>query len=266
MTDLYRTLSPVRPQWLTTIVTLSQTIAGQSQVTSLDDVEPWLNAYLASLPAPANQVERLVLRAVLLDVAWQCGRVLHARAHRSPVRRCGFEPAVVLDHFYSSPLHDPCGAFAKWAHAFALDFRRAHPPTAAGRVAKLIRDNFERKWSVAALAQSVHVTPSRLRRQFALQFGVSMLEYQRAVRMMTALEHVPDGKIDAIALQVGYRSRKNFNEAFRKVTGLTPTAFRRLTRERASELVESLGHVSAARSTAADRRRTRPIVHAGSAR
>jgi methylphosphotriester-DNA--protein-cysteine methyltransferase len=46
------------------------------------------------------------------------------------------------------------------------------------------------------------------------------------MRMSAALKQVASGKIDAIALQVGYRSRKNFNEAFRKVTphaiGLPP--------------------------------------------
>src|SRR5438034_670839 len=34
------------------------------------------------LPTPASVVERLIMRALLLDVAWRSGRTIHARAHR----------------------------------------------------------------------------------------------------------------------------------------------------------------------------------------
>ena len=46
------------------------------------------------------------------------------------------------------------------------------------------------------------------------------------MRLIEALPQVPTEKIDAIALKVGYRSKKNFYRAFQTVTGLTPTAFR----------------------------------------
>ena len=62
-------------------------------------------------------------------------------------------------------------------------------------------------------------------------------------------------KTDATALHVGYRSRKNFNHAVKQVTGLTPTAFRCLTDERAALIIESLGGAPLQRATAADRRR-----------
>jgi len=47
-------------------------------------------------------------------------------------------------------------------------------------------------------------------------------------------------KVDAQALLVGYRSRKNLHAAFRRVTGLSLTAFRRLSDERALQVLDSI--------------------------
>lgn len=60
------------------------------------------------------------------------------------------------------------------------------------------------------------------------------------MRVIEALETVRGGKIDAIALQVGYHSKKDFYRAFGKVTGLTPAAYRRLSDDSATELTESI--------------------------
>lgn len=72
-----------------------------------------------------------------------------------------------------------------------------------------------------------------------------VFQLKLASLIRVGVRRLPGGKIDAIATQVGYRSRKNFNDAFRQVTGLTPTAFRRLPAQRASEIVDSLDRVSA---------------------
>ena len=61
--------------------------------------------------------------------------------------------------------------------------------------------------------------------------------------------------IEATALEAGYGSKKNFYRAFRRVTGLTPAAFRRLSHERALHVVESLAAAPPRRAIAADRRR-----------
>ncbi|PYR00763.1 MAG: hypothetical protein DMF96_02430, partial [Acidobacteria bacterium] len=64
-----------------------------------------------------------------------------------------------------------------------------------------------------------------------------------------------NGNIEATALEAGYGSKKNFYRAFRRVTGLTPAAFRRLSHERALHVVESLAAAPPRRAIAADRRR-----------
>jgi hypothetical protein len=107
---------------------------------------------------------------------------------------------------------------------------------------------------------SFHVTPSQLRRGFAREFGLSIHEYQQQVRVKAAIEHVRKGNMEATALGVGYKGKKNFYHAFRLVTGVTPTTIRRLSEERARHVIESIGAAPPRRAVAADRRRGNPIV------
>lgn len=196
-------LSPVRPHWLVDVIAQSQTIACRLHLINPDDLERLMKDFVHTLPGPSTQVERLVLRAILLDVAWQCGESIHARVHRTEAPSCAFVPAAMLQYFWKAPAADPCAGFTRWVHAFSREFERSHPSTPASRAAKLIRDNFGRKWNVAVLAKAVHATPSQLRRHFVLDFGLPIREYQRAARIMAALHQLPSGKIDAIATQVG---------------------------------------------------------------
>jgi AraC-like DNA-binding protein len=45
-------------------------------------------------------------------------------------------------------------------------------------------------------------------------------------------------QVEAVALRIGYRRTKNFYRAFRQLTGMTPTGFRRLSAERAAAVLE----------------------------
>jgi AraC-like DNA-binding protein len=230
----------VRAVWLETVVAAVQRIAGQSQIVDLDGVHDMLTTFVRSLPEPASMVERLILRAQLLDVAWRCGHTIHARAHRGDARTCSFVPTTCLDRFWSAPVLDPRKAFFAWARAFSTEFSRVHPPSVASRVGRLIRDAYHRRWDLTTLGHRFHVTPSQLRRGFEREFGMSVHDYQQRVRVKAAIGQVKHGNIEATALEVGYKAKKNFYHAFRQVTGVTPTAFRRLSQERALHVIESI--------------------------
>jgi len=244
----------VRASWLDAVVVASQQVAGQCDVIDPEHVHHLLTAFARALPTPASVVERLIMRALLLDVAWRSGRTIHARAHRGHAGRCPFVPTTHLDRFWSAPRQDPVKAFLGWAQAFSEELKRIHPASAASRVARLIRHEYHLQWSLATLGRRFHVTPSQLRRGFKREFGVSIHEYQQVMRVKAAIEHVRNGNIEATALEAGYGSKKNFYRAFRRVTGLTPAAFRRLSHERALHVVESLAAAPPRRAIAADRR------------
>ena len=245
--------SAIRRHWLDAVVAASQHLAGHAHTIEPEDAHEMLANFVQPLPAPVSVVERLIMRALLLDVAWRCGRTIHARAHRGYPGRCPFIPTTCLDRFWRAPVHDPEKAFLVWAEGFSEEFKRLHPATTASRVGQLIRRNYEHQWSLATLAQRFHVTRSQLRRSFEREFGVSVRAYQQTVRVKAALERVRTEKMDATALGVGYKGKKNFYRAFKQVTGLTPTAFRRLSQERALHVVQTLGTIPPQRHIAADR-------------
>src|SRR3954463_13070988 len=203
----------VRPAWLKAVVDASQRIAGDCQQIDPDDTQHTFRTFLQALPAARGPVERLILRAVLLEVAWRCGEIMHARAKRCG-DDCSFLPAAILDRFWGRGNQDPRQRFLNWVDAFSAEFTRTHPPSAASQAARAIQQHYERPWSVADLARRFGVTPSYLRRTFRREFGASIRQYQRTMRLIEAMAQLPTGKIDAVALQVGYKSKKNFYRAF----------------------------------------------------
>jgi AraC-like DNA-binding protein len=84
------------------------------------------------------------------------------------------------------------------------------------------------------------MSPWQLRRNFRAQFRMTMRDYHGRLRALTALDAVLNGKSESAALEVGYRSRKNFNRQFQRCTGLTPTEFRRLPAEGRQEITDDL--------------------------
>jgi AraC-like DNA-binding protein len=52
------------------------------------------------------------------------------------------------------------------------------------------------------------------------------------------MRRVQNEKIEALALDLGYQSPKNFFHAFKNVTGVTPAAFRDLPRDEARRITE----------------------------
>jgi AraC-like DNA-binding protein len=231
----------VRREWLESVIREIQAIAVNVLLVEPDDTKGTLAAFVESLPRPATYVEKLLLRGLLSDVAGRCGEAVHRRWHRGrALTTCPFVPAASLVIVWNTTAHDPTHSFLLWIDHFFHDFFAAHPATAAATTAGLLRSDYTRNWDLATLARRVHVTPSKLRRDFHQQFGMSPLEYQRTVRLQHALRELPGAKVDAIALQVGYRSKKDFYSAFKQLTGITLTAFRSLSRERAAVVVDSV--------------------------
>lgn len=167
---------------------------------------------------------------------------------------------MLLHPFWNGAIRNPSVMLVSWIDGFCPAFARAHPATVAAHVAALIRRTFQRPWSLELIARRFHVTPSHLRRGFQQEFGVSIHEYQTTRRVIEALHHMPEGKIEAIALEVGYKSKKDFYRAFQQVTGMKPTTFRSLSHARASRIAQLVDGQSGRRATAADHHRPkRPV-------
>ena len=88
-------------------------------------------------------------------------------------------------------------------------------------------DRIEQSYSdpitLRSLASELHRQAAYLGAMFRREVGVSMHQCLTRVRLDHAAALVRDGvKIEAVALLVGYRSKKNFYRQFRRRFGTTP--------------------------------------------
>jgi AraC-like DNA-binding protein len=93
----------------------------------------------------------------------------------------------------------------------------------------LLHERPNDQWTIESLGQQVAMSRTALAQRFKSVLGQPMFHYLTAVRMQCAetLLELPDLSLHDVASRVGYKSEVSFTKAFRKATGLTPSAFRR---------------------------------------
>ena len=234
-----RSMSHVREEWVNSVIAQLQAAAGQVDLFDRLDAQEFLVALSRSLPAAHSSAERIILRCVLLEFAGRSAAAMHRHVHQATdVNVCGFVPEALLHCFWSPKDILPRDAYNKWVHKFFAQFLDAHPVSAAMKAAHVIRRDPEKTLDLHALAHRLDTSPSRLVAEFRREYGVPIRTYQRLVRLAATLERVRLEKVEALAIELGYRSRKSFYQAFRRVTSMTPTAFRSLPPERAREITD----------------------------
>ena len=84
-------------------------------------------------------------------------------------------------------------------------------------------------WTVAGLAREAAVSRSTLAARFRALVGRGPLDYLTAWRIELAAERLRQGRepVAAIARDIGYSSESSLSVAFKRVTGLSPAAYRR---------------------------------------
>jgi PAS domain S-box-containing protein len=81
--------------------------------------------------------------------------------------------------------------------------------------------------TLRTMSATVGRQPAYLGRLFHQETGASVRDYLTRVRLEHAAELVRAGvKIEAVALSVGYRSKKNFYQRFKRHYGTTPVRYR----------------------------------------
>jgi two-component system, response regulator YesN len=114
--------------------------------------------------------------------------------------------------------------FSALAAACARGPRRSKPVDAA--VAE-ITENFGRPITLESVADELGVSPGRLSRLFALEMGKGFSDFLIEYRIEKAKEMLllPGAAIKLVSAACGYPDPNYFSRLFKKITGLTPSAF-----------------------------------------
>ena len=80
----------------------------------------------------------------------------------------------------------------------------------------------------------VNVHPTHLCRAFRRHYRCTPGDYIRQLRIERARQYLAgsDTPLAEIALRVGYSDQGHFAAAFKRLTGFTPSQFRKMSRER----------------------------------
>src|ERR1700704_629679 len=113
--------------------------------------------------------------------------------------------------------------------ALARRLRGGLPAWQQKRVVEFIQEHLAQEISLNALAELVDLSLYHFARAFKQSFGTPPHHYHMARRMDRArsLLQRPALSVTEIGMQLGFRETSSFTRAFRKLTGLTPTEYRR---------------------------------------
>lgn len=101
---------------------------------------------------------------------------------------------------------------------------------------ELLRNSPAERWTLSALAEAVHLSPSQLGRVFVDAYGKSPMTYLMTVRaeQLARLLRQTDLPIETAMRDVGWYSRGHAARLFRQAVGVTPARYRQLNRQRAA--------------------------------
>jgi AraC family transcriptional regulator len=106
--------------------------------------------------------------------------------------------------------------------------KQARRPHWVEEVREILSSRFAETPSLSELAESVGVHPVHLAREFRKRFGCATGDYVRRLRIEQACAALTssDAPITEIALAAGFYDQSHFSNAFKKITGMTPAAWR----------------------------------------
>ncbi len=112
----------------------------------------------------------------------------------------------------------------------APSWYRAHSDPLVGPALRLLQGEPEKAWTVARLASNVGCSRAVLARRFHDLVGQPPMAYLTEWRLSLAADRLrePSVGLAEVASSVGYSTPYAFSSAFKRVRGLSPSAYRRM--------------------------------------
>jgi AraC-like DNA-binding protein len=137
------------------------------------------------------------------------------------VSKIEYQARVKLLQFFA----DQLGTLAS---RVILQQKDAEPPQIT-HARKFISEQYREKLTLEAVAGEVNMSKFRFCKQFKKAIGLTFTAYVALFRVENAKNLLlnPNYRISEIAFEVGFQSLTHFNRAFKKVSGESPTEYRR---------------------------------------
>ncbi len=233
-------MAGMRADWLGRTNAAVERLSDDLMATEVRTAAFLLQEFIEALEAPPDALHGAALATVLMDV---CGRVVQALHEQNPPVSCTCD-ATIWSHvsrFASWRDADPRVAFRDWLDTFFAGVERDHPADSAVRGAQIIRRDPTRSWTLDLLAEAVQARPARLRREFQSRFGMRPSAYVHLTRTTRAVALLrTSAKVEVVAWEVGYRSKKDLYAALGRWAGVTPTQLRSLSDDECAWLEREL--------------------------
>jgi AraC-like DNA-binding protein len=222
-------MSEMQAEWLArTQATVARLHHDLPSVDSAD-LPPVLEQFINAIDAAPDPLHTAVLSLLLMNTCTQIVQSLHDR-DQAVACSCHTLTWSHLNRLTKWNENDPRLSFRHWTAAFVAQFDRAHPATPATRAAALVRADPVRAWTLKELARETQSSRLRLRQEFLNRYRLRPAAYLQLVRVCRAVALLRTAtKVEVVALEVGYRSKKDLYAALKRWVGLTPTALRALS-------------------------------------
>jgi len=102
-------------------------------------------------------------------------------------------------------------------------------------VISFIEENFPKDMALSDIAKTFFLSTSHLSHIFKKEIGLGVKQYILQRRIMEAKKLLTDNyneKVSAIAKNVGFTDFGLFNRSFKKITGMTPSGYRKFSKRR----------------------------------
>jgi AraC family transcriptional regulator len=114
------------------------------------------------------------------------------------------------------------------AAAARIPRETSHRPAWLSRIVERLAVEYAERLTLDELSREAGVHPVHLSRVFRKCVGEGIGEYVHRLRVRAACEQIlePEISIAEVSLALGFADQSHFTRAFRRVTGMTPAAFR----------------------------------------
>lgn len=221
--------APQNDDWIARTRARVSDISEQVTSTDVSEMNARLLPIVSAIDAPADPWHAAWLTLLLIDVCHQILEAVHHRQSSDETCACHRYLWTRIAEFTRATDRDPRDSFREWLDAFGRQWNREHAPAAAERAAALMRADPANAWRLRELSRATGAPSARLRHSFIARYGLRPSAYLQLVRVARAVDLFRAGtKVEAIAWDVGYRSKKDLYGALKRWVGATPTELRAL--------------------------------------